>query len=470
MKTIAGDAVTIFNGKVVTVNGPAPANVFTNNPNYTGWGGNGSTTGQGATTQPLNTSRAFRGRSGKASRAIGTADAQALLMSTAALEQGFHQFTGNRLFDGVSPDVLGDIAPHIGVAQFAENDIVFREGEPGDVLYLVGKGSVRISKAGRGGQQETLGFIGPGNFFGEMALLDNQPRSAMATAAEPTVLGLMDDAAFQRILEIAPSRLHMNFLHSVTERLRNVNSHFISEIMRNERLSLVGTMANSIIHDLKNPIHIVRYCSHFIAKDSKDARVREMTKMIDSAMDGMVALTQELLDYARGSTSFTLKSVSIWRLLDELNEQALRILPSKDVEFIKNISYEGEVQVDLHRFSRMLCNIVKNAREAMPDGGILTLATEQVDREVVMRISDTGTGIPPELLPKLFEPFVTFGKSTGTGLGLAIAKSIVEGHGGKISISSRVGSGTTVEIRLSADGTAQLNGDSAPGPQDPGPT
>jgi signal transduction histidine kinase len=283
-----------------------------------------------------------------------------------------------------------------------------------------------------------------------MALLDHQPRSAMATAAEPSLLGLMGEDAFQRVLQIAPTRLHLNFLHSVTERLRKVNSHFIAEMMRNERLSLVGTMANSIIHDLKNPIHIVRYCSHFIAKDSKDPKVAELAKMIDSAMDGMLAMTQELLDYARGSSSFTLKQVSVWRLLDDLNEQALRLLPSKDVQFIKNVSYEGEVRVDQARFSRMLCNVVKNAREAMPQGGILTLAVDKLGGEIVLRISDTGVGIPPEILPKLFEPFVTHGKANGTGLGLAIAKSIVEGHGGAITVKSELGSGTTVEIRLPA--------------------
>ena len=176
-------------------------------------------------------------------------------MSSAVLDQAVSQFRENRLFDGVPPHVLEEIAPQIEVAEFAENDVVFREGDSGDVLYLVGKGSVRISKVGRGGQQETLGLIGGGSFFGEMALLDHEPRSATATAAEPTVLGSMRDDAFKQILEIAPSRLHMNFLHSVSERLRRVNSHFITEMMRNERLSLVGAMANSIIHDLKNPIH-----------------------------------------------------------------------------------------------------------------------------------------------------------------------------------------------------------------------
>ena len=134
-----------------------------------------------------------------------------------------------------------------------EGEVIFREGDRGDLLYLVGEGSVKISKSGRGGEQETLSFIQPGNFFGEMVLLDGEPRSAMATAVGSTLLGTVDEPTFQRILELAPSRLHMNFLRSVTERLRSVNLHFISEVMRSERLSLVGSMANSIIHDLKTP-------------------------------------------------------------------------------------------------------------------------------------------------------------------------------------------------------------------------
>jgi signal transduction histidine kinase len=98
----------------------------------------------------------------------------------------------------------------------------------------------------------------------------------------------------------------------------------------------------------------------------------------------------------------------------------------------------------------VLCNLIKNAREAMPNGGILTITTDLVGNQVVIRISDTGIGIPAELLPKLFEPFVTHGKSHGTGLGMAIAKSVVTAHSGKISVSSVPGSGTTVDIRLPA--------------------
>src|SRR5205814_8286298 len=116
-------------------------------------------------------------------------------------------------------------------------------------------------------------YIQAGNLFGEDALLSRQPRSEMASAAEPTLLGTVKEHTVQHILDLAPSRLHMNFLRSITERMRSVNSQFITEIMRNERLSLVGSMANSIIHDLKNPICIVRSCSDQIGRASCRERV-----------------------------------------------------------------------------------------------------------------------------------------------------------------------------------------------------
>jgi signal transduction histidine kinase len=369
-------------------------------------------------------------------------------MMMLAQARAFDQLSRNRLFEGIEPHLLEGIAPDVKVVRKRAGDVIFREGDPGDVLYLVGEGAVKISKSGRGGQQETLGLIEPGNFFGEMALLDGQPRSAMATATEPTLLGTVSEEIFQQILEIAPSRLHMNFLRSVSQRLRGVNSHFITEVMRSERLSLVGAMSNSIIHDLKNPICIVRCCSDLIAAESKDPRLLELTSMMDKAVDGMLAMTQELLDYARGSTSLEIQTVSIWRIFDELNQQALRLLPGHNIQLVKHIRYDGDLQVDLARFVRVLGNLIKNAREAMSGGGILTLTTDLVQNHIVLRISDTGCGIPATILPKLFEPFVTHGKSHGTGLGMAIARSVIEAHGGKISVASIPGNGTTVDIRL----------------------
>jgi signal transduction histidine kinase len=369
-------------------------------------------------------------------------------MSTAGV-QDFRQFASNRLFEGIESNLLGEIAPQVGVRRYAPDELIFHEGDAGDSLYLVGEGSVKISKRGRGGGPEVLGYIQPGNFFGEMALLDGEPRSATATAAGPVVLGQVKEKTFQHILELAPARLHMNFLRSVSERLRNINSHFINEVMRTERLSLVGSMANGIIHDLKNPVSIVRCCVGLIENETTDPKLREVTKMLNDAVNGMLAMMQELLDYARGQdVVLDKKPISIWGFLHELNKHCLYLLPAKKIQFVQKIGYDGEIEVDLPRFTRVLSNIIKNAREAMMHGGTLTFATSRVGQEVSLQVTDTGVGIPARLLPRLFDPFVTEGKSGGTGLGLAIAKSIVEAHRGQITVVSKEGEGTTFEIRL----------------------
>ena len=355
----------------------------------------------------------------------------------------------NRLFAGLPADMVSELGSHMALLRFDLDDVIFEEGEPGDCLYLVVEGSVRISKLGRGGNQETLNFINPGNFFGEMALIDGQPRSAQASAAAPTVLGQVDAAAFERILENAPRTLHMNFLRSVVERLRGINSHFITELMRNERLSLVGTMANSIIHDLKNPIGVIRSCTELLTHRVADPAVAEFTTLISKATDNLMGMTQELLDFARGQTSISFQRHSARTVLEELEGQFRPSLPA-GVHVVRDVHFADEINVDLGRFTRLLLNLVKNSVEAMPEGGILRLGLRQEGDRVIFKIADTGTGIPPELLETIFEPFVTFGKNMGTGLGMAIAKSVAEAHGGTIAVQSKLGVGTTIEVSIPA--------------------
>lgn len=357
------------------------------------------------------------------------------------------QLQSNRLFVGIPTDLVNTFGCDVSMLRFDTDDVIFSEGEPGDCLYLVIEGSIRISKMGRGGKQETLGFIAPGNFFGEMALIDGQPRSAQAAAAEPTVLGKLDAASFDRILENAPRDLHMNFLRLVVERLRGINSHFITELMRTERLSLVGTMANSIIHDLKNPIQALQSCADLISERCTDPSVKSFTKIMRKSVDNMTDMVQELLDFARGQSSLMIERQPARAVLEELDSQLVKLIPDK-VHLVRDVQFCGDVRVDVGRFVRVLLNLVKNSVEAMPKGGVLRLELLQLERTVIFRVADTGSGIPAELLPKIFEPFVTYGKSKGTGLGMAIVKSVVESHGGAIEVRSKVGVGTTVEITL----------------------
>lgn len=354
----------------------------------------------------------------------------------------------NQLFSDVPAELVKTIGRDIELQQFDSGDEIFQEGDDGDCLYLICKGTVRISKKGRNDQQETLGYLQPDNYFGEMALIDGQPRSATATAAaDGTVLGRLSRKMFEHILDNAPGSLYMNFLHTVVGRLRGLNGHFITELRRSERLSAIGGMANSIIHDLNNPVSAILCGADLIADKATDSRTIECTQLIRRSAENMMSMIQELLDFSRGKSSVVLKSEHVETIVKELLAQ-IRPLIRERIHIIEDIQCQGVVTVDLNRFVRALLNLAKNAVQAMHGKGILIISAVEADGNAVFRISDTGTGIPPELLPRIFEPFVTQGKSGGTGLGLAIVKSVVEAHKGHISVESEPGRGTTFEISL----------------------
>jgi signal transduction histidine kinase len=373
-------------------------------------------------------------------------------MKATARVRAIERFYDNRLFEGVDAEIVQRIAPKIGVLRKKPGEIIFREGEPGDSLYLVGQGCIKIAKAADGVDHEILDYVDQGNFFGATALLAGEPHSTTATAVEPALIGALTENTFQEILELSPSRLHMNFLRAITTRLRSANTHFMRETVRAERLRVAGALANAMLHDLKNPVCIARCCSDLIASESTDGHLREMSKMLTDTVNGILGMTLDLLDYTRGSVSVNKRPVSIWRLLDELNRQSLHLLPSKNIEFVKHIRYQDNINIDLSRFARGLGNVIENAIRAMPRGGFLTVTIDAVEAEVAVRISDTGTGIAPELMPTLFEPFECRDSLHANGVGLAVAKAIVEAHGGKISVHSVPDKGTTVDIRLPKPG------------------
>jgi signal transduction histidine kinase len=353
----------------------------------------------------------------------------------------------NRLFSAVPPELLSTIGTQVEWFQVARDAVIFCEGEAGDCLYVVHDGAVRISKAGRGGTQETLGFILAGDFFGEMALIDGLPRSARATAAEPCILGRLDAKLMAHLWEMVPRHAQLNMLRSEVERLRGMNSRFIEELLRTERLSLVGAMANSILHDLKNPLTIICSATELIDWQKPDSQVARLTQRIRHATACIEDMLQGVLDFARGQTSVQLQRQPVQEVLAAFDRELLWLIPAH-VQLVRHYGEVGEVQVDTRYFIRVLLNLVKNALEAMPNEGKLTIVVTQDEGQVVFIISDTGCGIAPEFHSRIFEPFVSVGKATGTGLGLAIAQSVVEAHHGYLALSSQVGVGTTVEVRL----------------------
>ncbi|MGI9189173.1 MAG: cyclic nucleotide-binding domain-containing protein, partial [Longimicrobiaceae bacterium] len=327
-------------------------------------------------------------------------------------------FRDNVLFRGVPDAVIEEAAGIPEPCEFEAGKVILREGAASDHFYLIAKGNVGVSKRGRGGRQETLSRLGAGDFFGEMGMYDPQPRSARVTAEGPCRLGRVDAAGWERLLGLAPVQISLNLTRCIIQRLRGANTHFIEELMEAERLSLVGSMASTIIHDFRNPISVI-----FLATDLLDERcldqpeIQRATQLIRRSVARMLNMAQELLDYSRGVSELALSEVAVLELLAEVEEQGCRDLGERGIDLDKRVEARGSILVDRGRFVRALLNLVRNAVEAMPDGGTLTLAAEAHPDGTAFVIADTGVGIPEHVLARLFEPFVTHGKSGGTGLG-----------------------------------------------------
>lgn len=360
------------------------------------------------------------------------------------------RFASNRLFAGISPEAVEQLCIIPRAFAVDAGTMVFDEGDPANELYLIASGRVRISKRGRGGEQETLNYLGPDDYFGEMALFESAPRSARATAVERTVLGRVDFSAFERILLEAPPQFHLNLTSWAVHRLRENDRLLIDQLLSSERLSMIGSMAAMMLHDFKNPISVIRGATELLQETSHDPAVGHLTGMIVRSVDSMLSMIQELLDYSRGNSDLRLETVPVTYLMAELESQALGTMEGRGVRVERDVRLAGHVRADPVRLVRALLNIINNAGDVLQAGGALRLIIERDGGWVRFTISDNGPGIPQELLPRIFEPFVSKGKSHGTGLGLTIAKAAIDAHGGSIAVESAPGVGTTFTIRLPA--------------------
>jgi signal transduction histidine kinase len=257
----------------------------------------------------------------------------------------------------------------------------------------------------------------------------------------PSRFARLDADAFHAALGLAPAQVTANLTRAIIERMRAANDRRLEEELRAERLRLVGAMAASIAHDLKSPIGVVQLLA--------DGAPGETAAMLEKTARRMGAMVQDLLDFSRGETTLHPRPVRVSELVADLEEQGLRGAARLGVRVELRVEAEGTLVADPDALFRAFLNLVRNALEAMRDGGDLTLSVEpRGEGDVAFTLTDTGCGIPEELLPAVFEPFATFGKVGGTGLGMATAKAVVEAHGGTIRIWSRPGAGTTCEVVL----------------------
>ena len=268
---------------------------------------------------------------------------------------------------------------------------------------------------------------------------------------QDTDLALLDAMANQAAVAIHMARLY-DSLQTRNEQLEATLAELKEtqeELVRAERLSTVGKMASSIIHDIKSPLTVIKNYVKFLVRDDLTTEKRQqMARIMMNAIDTFTGMTQEILDYAHGESSLTLQPVNVGSFVESVCSFMETNFASRGIETQIALAFSGTLVMDAEKMRRVFYNIASNAYDAMEQGGTFTITNRVKDDYVEFHLKDTGPGIPEQIQDTLFEPFVSWGKKHGTGLGLAIARKIVEDHGGYIGLVSEDGQGADFIIRL----------------------
>jgi signal transduction histidine kinase len=353
----------------------------------------------------------------------------------------------NQLFAGLTADALHSLPPLGSERTFQKGDVIFREGDLGDSMFLIEDGRVSVHTSKEGKKDLPLAVFAAGEFFGEMSMIDGRPRSARAVAEEATRLRELRLSELQHLVEQQP-QIMRNLLRIVSTRLREVNRRFIEHIVQQEKTAVVGQMASTIIHDFKNPMSIILLSAETIQAKANDQTCAKFCNYIIRNINRMVNMTSDVLDFARGTCRLNPAWVEPRPWLEELTGFLRPTLDDHRTQLQVDIQTPDKLYMDPDKMNRVLYTLSNNAIEAMPDGGQLTWRVAKVADGFLLEVADNGPGIPEEIRDRLFDVFVTHGKKNGTGLGTAIAKQIVTEHGGTITFTTETGKGTTFHIHL----------------------
>ncbi len=238
-----------------------------------------------------------------------------------------------------------------------------------------------------------------------------------------------------------------------TEQLKKTQT----ELVKSERLAAIGELAGMVGHDLRNPLTGIKNSAYFIKKKGSEispSQAQEMLENINKCVDYSNKIVNDLLDYSK-EVQLELHEESPKKLIAE----SLSLLDiSKKIEVQNQLNDEPTLKVDADKIKRVFINLIKNAVDAMPNGGKIVVNSNLFEGRLDISFSDTGAGIADDVLPKLFTPLFTT-KAQGMGFGLAICRRIVEAHGGAIAVKTIRGKGTSFTITLPIETKMDVGGE-----------
>jgi signal transduction histidine kinase len=233
----------------------------------------------------------------------------------------------------------------------------------------------------------------------------------------------------------------------VEEKTRELKeSH--ERLVRSERFAAVGQAAAYVSHEIKNPLMVIGGLSHQVARRLDDKpEVQKKLRLILEEVRRLENFLGDLRDFTRPALPVKEK-ISLNQVIREVETLLETETQKRDIEMVEDLdSRLPKVEADPNQMKQVLLNLMKNAMEAIDGGGRITVKTGAEEAQVWFSITDTGVGMPPEVLEKIFNPFFTT-KEKGTGLGLAVIHKIITDHQGTVAVESTPERGTTFLVKL----------------------
>lgn len=239
---------------------------------------------------------------------------------------------------------------------------------------------------------------------------------------------------------------HSNRLERLVEERTMQLKETQDKLVKTERLAAIGELAAMVGHDLRNPLTGMKAATYYLKgkiKSDSNPKTHEMLELIDDCINQSNKIVNDLLEYSR-----TVKvELTENKPQNFINYALSTVQVPQGISVNQQITNSAALKFDSSKMLRVFLNIIKNAFDAMPKGGTLTINSKQTSKNWVVTFTDSGEGMTQETLQKLGNPLFTT-KAKGMGFGIPICKRIVEAHGGKLLIDSVLGQGTTVTIKI----------------------
>lgn len=260
-------------------------------------------------------------------------------------------------------------------------------------------------------------------------------------------LKLLTGMAQQIAVAMENAKLYQRLEKKFKSTAQELNTTQI-KLVHSGRLMAIGHLVQGIAHEIRNPITTIGGFAHRIKKNLKNDQ--KLEKYINIILDETARL-EKLVGQVREFSDVQSAYLSLDNIISVIDEVVKRFVPSAKRQGVKIVmDMDGEppfLEMDAPQMVTALSHVMENALESMPAGGTLTLAMNRANDNILLSICDTGCGITPDQLTSVYDPFVT-SKTKGAGLGLTMVYQIIKNHHGEIKISSQIGQGTIVTIRL----------------------